>query len=328
MVFVEGGTFQMGSNDGDNDEKPVHKVEVSSFWMGKYLVTQEQWLKVMGNNPSYFNGCDQCPVENVSWYDIQKFLMKLNQMTGQQYRLPTEAGWEFSARGGNKSLGYRYAGGNDIGEVAWYWKNGDDKTHPVGQKKPNELGLYDMTGNVWEWCQDWYGEYPDGPQADPTGPEYGASRVQRGGAWDNHARNCRSAYRLYRTPDERYSNRGFRLVAVPYSASAFICPDCKEPTYYTPEDIPDKCDNCGLWTQLRMQSGEPTYDPKSRHYDAGGIETLNVIRAKLTPEQYQGFLMGNLIKYILRANFKEDFARDIDKAARYAKWLNEFQGDR
>ena len=159
MVFVKGGTFMMGAtpeqgSDAGDGEKPVHSVTVSDFYIGKYEVTQAQWKAVMGKNPSHYKG-ENRPVERVSWYDIQKFIEKLNAKTGKRYRLPTEAEWEYAARGGNQSKGYKYSGSNDIGSVAWYTNNSGDRTHPVGQKQPNELGLYDMTGNVWEWCSDW-----------------------------------------------------------------------------------------------------------------------------------------------------------------------------
>jgi formylglycine-generating enzyme required for sulfatase activity len=156
LVYVQGGSYMMGSSDGQPREKPVHKVTLSSFKISKYEVTQAQWKAVMGTNPSNFKGCDNCPVEQVSWNDTQTFLKKLNELTGKKYRLLSEAEWEYAARGGNKSKGYKYAGSNSLNNVAWHNGNSGKKTHPVGQKQPNELGLYDMTGNVYEWCQDWY----------------------------------------------------------------------------------------------------------------------------------------------------------------------------
>lgn len=217
MVYVEGGTFTMGAtseqgSEAENDEKPAHRVTVSDFYIGKYEVTQAQWKAVMGSNPSNWKGND-LPVEQVSWNDIQEFLRKLNaQTTGYRFRLPTEAEWEYAARGGNKSRGYKYSGGNDIGSVAWYYGNSGSKTHPVEQKTPNELGLYDMSGNVWEWCQDWYGPYDSSSQTDPTGPSTGSYRVLRGGSWDIYARDCRVAIRAGYSPVSRINDCGLRLV--------------------------------------------------------------------------------------------------------------------
>ncbi len=215
MVFVEGGTFQMGSNDGESDEKPVHSVTLSDFLIGKTEVTQKQWRVVMGNDPSRFSNCDNCPVEQVSWNDIQDFIQKLNQKTGKNYRLPTEAEWEYAASGGNKSKGYTYSGSNSSGEVAWYTDNSDSKTHPAGQKQPNELGLFDMSGNVWEWCSDWYGSdyYQSSPSSNPKGASTGSDRVYRGGGWGGDAQLCRSARRGGTYPGYRGSSLGFRLAS-------------------------------------------------------------------------------------------------------------------
>jgi len=212
MVFVKGGTFKMGYHNGDSDEKPVHRVTVSDFYIGKYEVTQKQWRAIMGNNPSYFKG-DNLPVENVSWDDVQEFLKKLNTKTGKHYRLPTEAEWEYAARGGVKSRGYEYAGSNNIDEVAWYDGNSGNKTHPVGTKKPNELSIYDMSGNVWEWCHDWYATnyYRNSPHYNPQGPSNGDSRVLRGGSWDYDAGNCRVANRYGDYPGYSDGNDGFRV---------------------------------------------------------------------------------------------------------------------
>jgi formylglycine-generating enzyme required for sulfatase activity len=215
MVYVKGGTFQMGSNDGDSDEKPVHTVTVSDFYIGKYEVTQKQWREIMGNNPSNFKNCDNCPVEMVSWNDVQEFIKKLNQKTGKNYRLPTEAEWEYAARGGSQSRGYKYAGSNNIGEVAWYDDNSSSKTHAVGGKKPNELGIYDMSGNVYEWCSDWYGNYSAGSQRNPQGPTSGTIRVLRGGGWGSGAGVCRVSGRFLNAPGGRDRNSGFRLAVSP-----------------------------------------------------------------------------------------------------------------
>jgi sulfatase modifying factor 1 len=212
MVFVEGGTFQMGSSSGDSDEQPVHSVTLSSFSIGKYEVTQAQWKAVMGNNPSNFGGCDNCPVETVSWNDVQEFIRKLNAQTGKNYRLPTEAEWEFAAKGGKQSRGYIYSGSNDLGSVAWYSDNSESKTHPVGSKQGNELGIYDMSGNVWEWCSDWYGPYSSYNETNPTGASSGQNRVLRGGGWNYFASYCRAANRIRRDPGSRSIDLGFRLV--------------------------------------------------------------------------------------------------------------------
>lgn len=175
MITVEGGTFTMGASDDDEEayynEKPAHEVTLSSYSIGETEVTQALWLAVMGSNPSRFTGDLTRPVECVSWNDCQAFIIKLNQLTGKTFRLPTEAEWEIAARGGNESMGYKYAGGNDINEVAWYRGNSSSKTHPVATKAPNELGLYDMSGNVFEWCSDWYDSYTDADgQTNPQGP--------------------------------------------------------------------------------------------------------------------------------------------------------------
>jgi formylglycine-generating enzyme required for sulfatase activity len=214
MVYVQGGTFQMGSNDGEDHEKPVHSVTLDNFYIGKYEVTQAQWRAVMGSNPSHFKG-DNLPVENVSWDDVQEFIKKLNSITGKTYRLPTEAEWEYAARGGNKSKGYEYSGSDKIEDVAWYVGNSENKTHPVGTKKPNELGVYDMSGNVYEWCQDWYGSYSSSRQKNPQGPSSGTYCVFRGGSWKYIDYFCRSANRFYYYPHYRGYNLGFRLVLCP-----------------------------------------------------------------------------------------------------------------
>jgi serine/threonine protein kinase/formylglycine-generating enzyme required for sulfatase activity len=210
MVFVKSGTFQMGSNDGGSDEKPVHTVTVDDFYIGRYEVTQKQWVSIMGSNFSCFKG-DNLPVEQVGWNDVQAFIRKLNGGTDGKFRLPTEAEWEYAARGGNQSRDYTYAGSNNVEEVAWYNSNSGSKTHSVGQKKPNELGLYDMSGNVYEWCQDWYGAYASHAQTNPTGTDSGTFRVFRGGSWNGDARRVRVAYRYFYYPSYRSYPLGFRL---------------------------------------------------------------------------------------------------------------------
>ena len=197
MVNVEGGTFQMGSNDGESDEQPVHSVTLSDYYIGQTEVTQKLWQAVMGSNPSYsgFVGAKN-PVNNVSWNDCQEFISKLNRLTGGRFRLPTEAEWEYAARGGNKSRGYKYSGSDDLGSVAWYSENSGDMVYPVGSKSPNELGLYDMSGNVWEWCSDVYDLYSSSPQTNPTGPSSGSHHVLRGGCCFGVESYCRSAERI------------------------------------------------------------------------------------------------------------------------------------
>jgi len=220
FVWVPEGCFQMGcvfGIDCDGDEKPVHKVCLDGFWMGKYEITQAQWKKVMRNNPSNFKG-DTRPVERVSWDDVQKFLRQLNQKAGKEmYRLPSEAEWEYAARAGTDTMFYF---GNDVaglGKYAWYAENSGKKTHSVGQLKPNTWGLYDMYGNVYEWCQDWYGRgyYSKSPSKNPGGPSSGSARVLRGGGWGSVAGYCRAASRLGISPDARSSIVGFRLLRTP-----------------------------------------------------------------------------------------------------------------
>ena len=215
MVWVEGGTFHMGatseqSENAWDDENPVHSVTLSGYYIGKTEVTQALWKTVMGSNPSSFKG-DNLPVECVSWDDCQEFIRKLSALTGQNFRLPTEAEWEFACRGGNNSRGYKYSGSNDIDSVAWYKDNSGGNTHPVATKLSNELGIYDMSGNVWEWCSDWYDKYSSGAQANPKGPESGSCRVFRGGGWGSYAGYCRSSNRGYNTPTHRHDRLGLRL---------------------------------------------------------------------------------------------------------------------
>ena len=217
MVAVEGGTFRMGatfeqSGEAHEDEKPVRKVTLDSYWMGETEVTQELWEAVMGSNPSRFKG-EQRPVENISWDDCQKFITKLNWITGEKFRLPTEAEWEYAARGGSRSQGYKYSGSNTIGEVAWYFDNSGSQTHDVKIKLPNELGIYDMSGNVWEWCQDRYDQdyYKDNVTDNPQGPKSGSYRLCRGGGWRQYSAISRVSFRGRNKTDSTFNYIGLRL---------------------------------------------------------------------------------------------------------------------
>ncbi len=218
MVHVEAGTFTMGATpemkNPEDDEKPTHRVTLTNdYYIGKYEVTQALWKAVMGNNPSHFKG-DNLPVEQVSWNDCQEFISKLNRITGKTFRLPTEAEWEYAARGGNKSRGYQYSGSNNLSDVAWYDDNSGNKPHAVGTKQANELGIYDMSGNAWEWCQDRYGKYNSSSQVNPTGANSGSDApVRRGGYWSSDAGICRSSFRIGNlSPDASGWDVGLRLV--------------------------------------------------------------------------------------------------------------------
>jgi len=226
MKKVEGGTFQMGSTYGDSDETPVHSVTLTKdYYMCETEVTQALWFAVMGYSPtsggsqwssSYGLG-DEYPAYRISYEDCQSFLTALNSKlssqlgSGEQFRFPTEAEWEFAAKGGNKSQGYTYSGSNNLGDVAWYYDNSGSTTHQVKTKSPNELGLYDMSGNVWEWCYDWNDSYSSSAQTDPTGPTSGSYRVKRGGGWSSFGLVCRVAYRRGNSPSNRDDYLGFRL---------------------------------------------------------------------------------------------------------------------
>jgi formylglycine-generating enzyme required for sulfatase activity len=242
MVRVEGGTFQMGSTNGGSDEKPVHTVTVKGFYMGKTEVTQKEWREIMGTTVaqqrdmgdkswSLAGEGDNYPMYYVSWNEVIEYCNKRSLKEGLTpayrgsgsnitcdfnatgYRLPTEAEWEYAAKGGNQDyLTYEYSGGNSADAVAWYNNNSGSKTHPVGTKQPNSLGLYDMSGNVWEWCWDWFGDYSSGSQTDPTGVSSGPARVFRGGGWNYSAADVRAAGRSSYTPLGRDYSLGFRLV--------------------------------------------------------------------------------------------------------------------
>ena len=216
MVRVEAGTFTMGATaemkNTEDSEKPTHRVTLTNdYYIGKYEVTQALWQTVMGNRPSNFKGYN-LPVEQVSWDDCQEFISKLNRITGKMFRLPTEAEWEYAARGGKKSRGYQYSGSNNLSDVAWYNENSGYETYAVGTKQPNELGIYDMIGNVCEWCQDWYGAYSSSSQVNPTGANSGSRRVYRGGSWRYPAPYCRSSVRAAGEPNSRDDFLGLRLV--------------------------------------------------------------------------------------------------------------------
>lgn len=214
MILVEGATFEMGATqemqDPWDDELPVHLVTVSDFYLCDVEVTQALWETLMDSNYSDFPGA-QLPVQEVSWNECQEFIRRLNEQTGEQFRLPTEAEWEFAARGGIYSHHTQFAGSDDINEVAWYAGNSEETAHPVAQKKPNELGLYDMSGNVWEWCSDYFGSYSEQSQSNPQGPESGTYRVFRGGSWFGVERSTRISTRDRFRPDECNYNLGFRL---------------------------------------------------------------------------------------------------------------------
>jgi sulfatase modifying factor 1 len=225
MMYVEGGSFIMGctAEQGEecaDDEWPAHRVTLGAYFISRYEVTQGLWREVMGFDPANlaYKGCDPCPVDNVSWMDVINFIQAINKKTGLRFRLPTEAEWEYAARGGNLSKGYRYSGSNDIDEVAWHRGNREPdskygRSYPVGLKKPNELGIYDMTGNVMEWCLDYHSDhyYRNSPELDPTGPSRGSYRVLRGGSYGRYPSECRVSWRSSTIPDFRGAGVGFRL---------------------------------------------------------------------------------------------------------------------
>lgn len=214
MVFVKGGSFQMGSNDGKKDELPVHRVILNDFYISRYEVTQSLWVDVLGTTNGMKSDCPLCPVYDVSWESIQTFLNQLNKLTGRHYRLPTEAEWEYAAAGGSHSKGYKYSGSNLPDDVAWYEPNASQKTHPVGQKQPNELGIYDMSGNVWELCSDWYDKsyYTKSTASNPCNTSPSAYRVSRGGSWRSPEQRCQVHARNRDIRDHHIGNGGFRLV--------------------------------------------------------------------------------------------------------------------
>lgn len=220
MIKVKAGNFVMGctaeQNDAcDSDESPYHKVTISKdFYIGKYEVTQELWNAVMGNNPSRFIGFDN-PVEMINWNECATFCSELSRITGKQFRIPTEAEWEYAARGGHNATPSKYSGSSFYDNVAWYSGNCESKPHPVGGKTPNELGIYDMSGNVWEWCYDWYGGYSGNTQTDPVGPNSGTYRILRGGSWYENGTSCRITNRRNFNPTNKYYDIGLRIVLIP-----------------------------------------------------------------------------------------------------------------
>lgn len=214
MVQVKGGTFSMGSNDGKADERPVHTVTLNDFYIGKYEVTQQVWRAVMGSDTLSSSDCPTCPVYDVKPKHIDVFIAKLNQFTGKHYRLPTEAEWEYAAIGGKETKGFKYCGANSLEHIAWYAPNSGMVTHPVGLKQPNELGLYDMSGNVWEMCVDWYKRnyYEKSPSNNPCQMKKTMFRLVRGGSWRSEEQRCQSRARNIDVHDHHISNSGFRLV--------------------------------------------------------------------------------------------------------------------
>lgn len=229
MIYVEGGTFQMGatpeqSNEAEDDEWPVHSVTLSSYYIAECEVTQAQWEAVMGsdiydqNNIANGNGVSNVgsdqPMYYVNWDDANEFCNRLSRLTGKNYTLPTEAQWEYAARGGKYSKGYKYSGTDYVNTAVWCRKN-SSATRPVKEKAPNELGLYDMSGNVYEWCSDWYGDYPSEKQKNPEGVAYSHARILRGGSWYSKASSCRVSNRYYYSPSRRNGNFGFRVVCIP-----------------------------------------------------------------------------------------------------------------
>jgi len=222
MVFVQGGTFTMGctpdqENGCSGETRPAHRVTVGDFYIGKYEVTQRQWKHIMGddNNPSVFKRND-LPIGGISWNDVQEFITKLNQQVDKKYRLPTEAEWEYAARGGNKSIGYKYSGSNILHKVAWYRDNCIEKNlQPIGTKQPNELGIHDMSGSMGEWVNDWYAGYTNGVKTNPAGPFSGSDRVTRGCDWYSYSGDCLVSERWFADPDERLETIGFRLALSP-----------------------------------------------------------------------------------------------------------------
>ena len=310
MVLVEGGTFQMGDTfgDGSTDEKPVHSVTVSSFYLGKYEVTQREWRDVMGTNPSTCRG-DSLPVENVSWYKAVEFCNRLSAKDGLDpsyaisgtnvtydfskngFRLPTEAEWEFAARGGNQSRGNECSGSNDRNEAGWYVGNAGGTTHQVGTKIPNEIGLYDMSGNVWEWCWDIYGAYSSSAQNDPTGASSGSRRVLRGGSWGGVGRgnfSLRSTERdnAYNPNGSSYGDVGFRVAVRPQpqkhnlalTATASASSELEEPNPGYPAPASKAIDGIKDSDSNRWVTNTKAREPHWIAVDLGGRKYVDTVK--------------------------------------------------
>ncbi len=295
MICVDGGSFTMGGtseqgSDAEGSEKPTHSVTLSTYYIGETEVTQELWRAVMGSNPSYFSGSRK-PVERVSWDDCQEFIRQLNSLTGQNFRLPTEAEWEFAARGGTKSRGYKYAGSNTIGDVAWYADNSNSQTHDVATKAANELGLYDMSGNVEEFCQDWYGRYSSSSQTNPTGPSSGSTRVYRGGSWRNYAAGCRVSHRFNDSPSNAYVSYGLRLAI----SQANATPEDESSEMFTVNDISFKMIRVegGTFTMggTSEQGSDVDSDEKPTHRVT--LSTYYIGETEVTQELWQAVMFYN-----------------------------------
>lgn len=212
LVQIMQGVFSMGSENGYDNEKPVRRVKLNDFYIGRFEVTQRLWRFVMGGNPAHFNECRDCPVEMITYFESMEFIQKINQLTGLNFRLPTEAEWEYAASGGGFGKRTKYSGSLKINEVAWFGTNSGKSTHPVGTKMPNAVGIYDMSGNVYEWTQDWMGKYRKDSQNDPKGPEKGRMKVIRGGCWYDTEEGCRIKSRVEMKPNEKNGCLGLRLV--------------------------------------------------------------------------------------------------------------------
>lgn len=270
MVQVQGGRFNMGGTaeqpQYEDDEFPIHVVTLPDYFIGETEVTQRLWMAVMDDNPSGFTGDLDLPVERVTWNDCQNFINKLNEATGLSFRLPTESEWEFAARGGIYSKIYQYSGSDNIDEVAWHGGNSGEQTHPVAKLKPNELGIYDMSGNVFEWCQDYYGDYDMMPQESPTGPESGETRVRRGGAYSGSTNGPRVAYRNYELDNIRFAYIGFRLAAtsIPLEATGIAATkaDNLASTRYTITGQPASNSYNGIIIENRQKKLTRTSSPR------------------------------------------------------------------